>query len=44
MAIINELFSSKEGLMSLAVLVFMLGMGGYLFRMFIKNMNKKPKK
>ncbi len=42
MTILSELLSSKEGLMSLAVIVFMIGMGAYLVRMFIKNMNKKP--
>lgn len=44
MALITELFTSEEGLMSLAVLVFMIGMAIYLFRMFIKNMNKPRKK
>jgi hypothetical protein len=43
MAIFSELFSSKEGLMSLVVIIFMLGMGVYFVRMFIKNMNAKPK-
>ncbi len=41
MAIFSEIFSSAEGLMSLAVIVFMLGMGAYFIRMFIKNMNDK---
>ena len=41
MAILTELFTSEEGLMSLGVIVFMLGMGGYLVKMFISKMNNK---
>lgn len=37
---LTELFSTPEGLMSLAVIVFMIGMGGYLGHMFIKKMNE----
>ena len=41
MAILTELFTSEEGLMSLGVIVFMLGMGGYFVKMFISKMNNK---
>lgn len=41
MGMLTELFGSKEGLMSLAVIVIMLGMGAFFIRLFIKNMNDK---
>ena len=39
MGALSELFTSEEGLLSLAVIVFMLGMGVYFVRMFITKMN-----
>ncbi|TQV82790.1 DUF3149 domain-containing protein [Aliikangiella coralliicola] len=42
MELFKELFSSAEGLLSLGVILFMIFMGTYLARMFIKKMNQKP--
>jgi hypothetical protein len=39
MTVFKELFSSDVGLMSLAVLLFMFGMGGFYVRYFIKHMH-----
>ncbi len=38
MALLSELLGSKEGVMSLIVILFMLGMAFYLGRMFINKM------
>ena len=39
MGALTELFATPEGLLSLGVIVFMLGMGVYFVRMFISKMN-----
>jgi len=39
MGALKELFLTPEGLLSLGVIVFMLGMGVYFVRMFISKMN-----
>ncbi|MGB0495413.1 MAG: DUF3149 domain-containing protein [Kangiellaceae bacterium] len=39
MGALVELFSTPEGLLSLGVIVFMLGMAVYFIRMFISKMN-----
>jgi Protein of unknown function (DUF3149) len=39
MQLFKELFTSDVGLMSLAVLVVMLGMGGFYLRYFLKHMH-----
>ncbi|MDQ7050329.1 MAG: DUF3149 domain-containing protein [Enterobacterales bacterium] len=39
MELLIQLFSSAEGIMSLIVILFMLGMAFYLGRMFINKMN-----
>jgi|GEM_PF-2227170 len=36
-----ELFTSFEGLLSLAVVVFLIGMAGYCAHMFISKMNSE---
>lgn len=36
-----ELFTSFEGLLSLAVVVFIIGMAGYCAHMFISKMNSE---
>ena len=40
MALIKDLFSSDVGLMSAAGLVFMLGMGVFYLRYFLKHMRE----
>lgn len=37
-----NLFTTDYGLMSLGVIVFIIGMGIYLYRKFTKLMNQKP--
>ncbi len=39
MKILSDLFSTDYGLMSLAVIVFMLFMGAFFLRMFFHKMN-----
>lgn len=36
----KELFSTDVGLLSLGVIVFMLGMGGYYLRYFLRHMHE----
>lgn len=40
MAVLSELFSSDAGLLSLAVLAFMLGMAGFFIRYFLRHMGE----
>ncbi|MBX3605612.1 MAG: DUF3149 domain-containing protein [Piscinibacter sp.] len=40
MRALTELFTTDVGLLSLAVLAFMLGMGGYYLRYFIKHVRE----
>lgn len=40
MAVLSELFSSDAGLLSLAVLAFMLGMAGFFIRYFLRHMRE----
>ena len=37
---LNDLLTSDVGLLSLAVLLFMLGMGGFYLRYFLKHMHE----
>jgi hypothetical protein len=39
MQLFKDLFTSDVGLMSLAVIVFMLGMGGYYLHYFLQHMH-----
>jgi hypothetical protein len=39
MTALKELFTSDVGLLSLAVIAFMLGMGAYYTRYFLKHMH-----
>lgn len=41
MGALIELFTSFEGLLSLAVVVFLIGMAGYCTHMFISKMNSE---
>lgn len=41
MGVFIELFTSFEGLLSLAVVIFMIGMAGYCAHMFISKMNSE---
>jgi len=41
MGVFIELFTSFEGLLSLAVVVFLIGMAGYCAHMFISKMNSE---
>jgi hypothetical protein len=40
MQLMKELFLSDVGLLSLAVIVFMLGMGGFYLRYFLQHMHQ----
>jgi Protein of unknown function (DUF3149) len=40
MRILQELFSSDVGLMSIIGIVFMLGMGGFYLRYFLRHMHE----
>lgn len=40
MTLFKELFSSDVGLMSLAVIVITVGMGGYYLRYFLRHMQQ----
>lgn len=42
MVALKELFTTDIGLLSLGVIVFMVGMGAYLLRHFLKLMKEKP--
>ena len=44
MTLLNELLGSTEGQLSLAVLVFMIGMGIFFARMFLKNIKEDAAK
>lgn len=39
---LKDLFTSDVGIMSLAVIVFMLGMGAFYARYILKHMKDKP--
>ena len=41
---LHELFATYTGLLALAVIVFMLGMFVYIYRMFLKNEAEELKK
>ena len=40
MQALKDLFTSDVGLLSLGVMVFMLGMGGYYLRFFLRHMHE----
>ncbi len=40
MSVFKDLLSSDSGLLSLAVLVFMFGMGGFYVRYFLRHMRE----
>lgn len=40
MTVFKDLFSSDAGLASLAVIAFMLGMGGFFVRYFLRHMRE----
>jgi len=40
----RELFTTYTGLLSLAIIVFMLGMFGFIYRFFLKNEADELKK
>ncbi len=42
MALLKELFTTPEGLFSFAVILFVLIIGGYMFRMVMKKINEEP--
>lgn len=44
MTLLKELLGSPEGQLSLVVLVFMIGMGVFFARMFLKNIKKDTEK
>ncbi len=44
MAVLSELFSSGSGLLSLAVMAFMVGMAGYFIRYFLRHMREDEEK
>ena len=44
MQLMKELFLSDVGLLSLAVIVFMLGMGGFYLRYFLQHMHQDEAK
>lgn len=44
MTAFKELFSSDAGLLSLAVIAFMLGMGGFFIRYFLRHMHEDGKR
>lgn len=41
MKLLTDLFSTDYGLMSLAVILFVLLMGAFFVRMFVRKMNNK---
>jgi len=44
MSALKVLFGSDAGLMSLAVIVFMLGMGGFFIRYFLRHMREDERR
>ncbi|MFT7774072.1 DUF3149 domain-containing protein [Roseateles sp.] len=44
MSVFKDLLSSDSGLMSLAVLTFMLGMGGFFIRYFLRHMREDERR
>ena len=44
MKLFSDLFSTDYGLMSIAVIAFMLGMGVYFYRFFTTKMHEDAKK
>lgn len=40
MTVFKDLFSSDAGMLSLAVIAFMLGMGGFFIRYFLRHMHE----
>ncbi|HEV6965437.1 DUF3149 domain-containing protein [Roseateles sp.] len=44
MTAFKELFSSDAGLLSLAVIAFMLGMGGFFIRYFLRHMHEDERR
>ncbi|MBL8307723.1 MAG: DUF3149 domain-containing protein [Rubrivivax sp.] len=40
MRLLVDLFSSDVGILSAAVIIFMLGMGGFYLRYFLKHMHE----
>lgn len=40
MSALKDIFSSDAGLMSLAVIAFMLGMGGFYLRYFLRHVRE----
>ena len=42
MALLNELFSTTEGLFSFGVILFVMIIGGYIFQMVKKKINEEP--
>lgn len=44
MRALSELFTTDVGLLSVAVIAFMLGMGGFYLRYFLKHMHEDEAK
>lgn len=44
MRLLVDLFSSDVGILSAAVIIFMLGMGGFYLRYFLKHMHEDEKR